>query len=404
MSEVVFLGDDFTGASDSLATYARNGWPSRLVLGVDAGTTGLAALGLPTDLRSLGPRAAAAEIAALWPRIAAATPRIVHFKVCSTFDSSPAVGSIGAVTADLIQRFRPDVIAVIGGQPSLGRYCIFGNLFAAGPDGMVHRIDRHPVMGQHPVTPMAEADLRQHLRHQGMPDLDLIPYTALGDTAELVRRLRGGPVLLDVTTAHDQSMIAAALRIVGGRQLLIGASSVAEIVAKTCCLADQPAPIAPPVSRNLLVFAGSRSANTQVQVARAQSYTKIPLTPQALHSEHLIAEVVAQLRAEVPVLVHLQPNVAYDLSPDALATESSAFVAAVLAQVDVGYLGLAGGDTSSRIANRLGFDALDFARSVGAGACICVGRHRDAGRDRMRIMLKGGQMGTPDLFDDFAQR
>ncbi|MGO8249179.1 hypothetical protein ACC809_36725, partial [Rhizobium johnstonii] len=37
-----------------------------------------------------------------------------------------------------------------------------GNLFAAY-QGRIFRIDRHPVMSRHPVTPMDEADLAVHL-------------------------------------------------------------------------------------------------------------------------------------------------------------------------------------------------------------------------------------------------
>src|SRR3954470_11783117 len=60
---------------------------------------------------------------------------IVHYKVCSTFDSSPAVGSIGRVIDVGIDVFRTPVVPVVVGAPSLGRYCVFGNLFArAGPE------------------------------------------------------------------------------------------------------------------------------------------------------------------------------------------------------------------------------------------------------------------------------
>ncbi|ASM74907.1 MULTISPECIES: four-carbon acid sugar kinase family protein [Roseobacteraceae] len=404
MAEVVFLGDDFTGASDTLATYARKGWPARLVLNPSGATDGLAALGLATDLRARPPKAAQAEIAHLWPRIAKADPRVLHLKVCSTFDSAPHTGSIGAVALDLIDRFKPDVIAVIGGQPSLGRYCIFGNLFATGPDNMVHRIDRHSVMGHHPVTPMTEADLRQHLAAQGLTGLDLVPFTDLGNTAALARRVGHGPVLIDVATPQDQRLIADALRVAGGRQLLIGASSVAEILTATSDRTDQPSIMAPPASDNLLVFAGSRSANTRTQVQNARTLRKLPLTPEALHTDHLINEAAQLLKSGTPVLVHLCPDISYGLAPDALADASANFVATVIQRSNVGHLGLAGGDTSSRISARLGFDSLDFERSFSAGACICVARHRDARLDRMRVMLKGGQMGQPDLFDAFAER
>ncbi|MBY6004943.1 four-carbon acid sugar kinase family protein [Salipiger bermudensis] len=399
-ARIVFIGDDFTGASDSLATYARSGLRTRMVLGETDGD-GLEVLGLPTDLRSLPPARAEDEIARLWPRIATEAPEVIHLKVCSTFDSAPEVGSIGAVTQALVTRFAPDVVAVIGGQPSLGRHCAFGTLFARGPDGETHRIDRHPIMSRHPVTPMREADLRRHLAAQGLDGLRLVPATELHDPQASAATLRAGPALIDVMQDDDLPRIAEALRLAGGRQLLVGASSVAEILGAGRDGADAAA-VAPPASDTVLLFAGSRSQTTAMQVATAESYVTLALTPEALRSDALLEPTAELLRAGTPTLVHLLPDADYGLSPDALADRCASFVSALLARAEVGYLGLAGGDTSSRICARLGFDALAFEQTLAPGVCICVASHAAPRRDRMRVMLKGGQMGAPDLFDRFA--
>ena len=45
----------------------------------------------------------------------------------------------------------------------LGRYTIFGTHFARygiGSDGAIYRLDRHPSISKHPVTPMTVADLQ----------------------------------------------------------------------------------------------------------------------------------------------------------------------------------------------------------------------------------------------------
>ena len=47
---------------------------------------------------------------------------------------------------------------LVVGAPQLKRYTAFGHLFA-GYQGRTFRIDRHPVMSRHPVTPMDESDL-----------------------------------------------------------------------------------------------------------------------------------------------------------------------------------------------------------------------------------------------------
>jgi uncharacterized protein YgbK (DUF1537 family) len=399
---IVFVGDDFTGASDTLATYARRGLRTRLLTRPVAQEDDLDALGVATDLRSLSPEKAGAVVDRLWPVIAAADPRVLHFKVCSTFDSAPGVGSIGAVAARLSALFAPDVTAVIGGQPSLGRYCAFGTLFARGPDGGVHRIDRHPVMARHPVTPMHEADLLRHLAAQGLPPLARITVPELTDPARVADRLCAGPALVDVMREDDQALIRSALEMAGGRQLLIGASSVAEILGGAPGATEHAAP-APPEGA-LLVFAGSRSSVTAAQVAAAHGFKRVCLAPETLEDPRAAQHLAARIAGPRPLLVHLDPDADYKRNPDRLADDCARLVAEIADRVPLRGLGLAGGDTSSRIIARLGFDALDYLGDMGQGACICLGRHADPARDAMRVMLKGGQMGARDLFDRFADR
>src|SRR6185503_19890189 len=101
----------------------------------------------------------------------------IHYKICSTFDSSPVVGSIGKAIDCGAKVFGSKIIPVLGGMPALGRYCVFGNLFArmgTGSNGKIYRIDKHPSMSKHPVTPMKEADLRIHLGKQTNKKIGLI--------------------------------------------------------------------------------------------------------------------------------------------------------------------------------------------------------------------------------------
>ena len=90
---------------------------------------------------------------------------ICHYKVCSTFDSSPMIGNIGKAVEIGKSIFNQAYVPLVVGAPQLKRYTAFGNLFAAY-QGKTYRIDRHPVMSRHPVTPMQEADLRFHLANQ----------------------------------------------------------------------------------------------------------------------------------------------------------------------------------------------------------------------------------------------
>ena len=90
---------------------------------------------------------------------------VVHYKVCSTFDSAPQVGSIGRAIDIARRSLGGDWAPLVVAAPPIGRYQAFGNLFAA-VDGGGYRLDRHPTMARHPVTPMDEADVRRHLAQQ----------------------------------------------------------------------------------------------------------------------------------------------------------------------------------------------------------------------------------------------
>src|SRR5439155_8268574 len=141
---------------------------------------GLSAFGVAGMTRSMPPDKMEQ---ALRPALAAMKSfgaPIVHYKVCSTFDSSPQVGSIGRAIDVGVDIFGSRPVPVVVGAPALGRYCVFGNLFArCGTEGPAVRLDRHPSMSRHPVTPMDEADLRLHLAKQTSKRIGLLDVLAL---------------------------------------------------------------------------------------------------------------------------------------------------------------------------------------------------------------------------------
>jgi uncharacterized protein YgbK (DUF1537 family) len=419
--DYLFIGDDFTGASDTLATLAEAGRRVRLFLHppdpAAVSAERLDAVGLATDLRALPPRQITDRIDALAETIAALSPRILHYKVCSTFDSSPTVGSIGAAVLALEGHLDPALTAIIGGQPSLGRYCLFGNLFASGPDGAVHRIDRHPVMSRHPVTPMAEADLRVHLAAQGLGGLVLEAWPSLGDgLAERLSAHLAAPrprILVDAAVQSDVDTIGSALRNleVGGRPLLVvGASSVAEafIAGSDHPMADTSRPSsASTISTggSCLVLAGSRSAVTAAQVDGARMFDCIQIRRADLAGagiQDLAAGSASRLAQGSNVLLHLLPDEDYRLTGGELADRLAILASAVLDRHPVRALGIAGGDTSSVVVHRLGFESLAFLHRLDPGVALCASRSSLAVRDGVILLLKGGQVGQPDIFDRFA--
>jgi uncharacterized protein YgbK (DUF1537 family) len=62
-------------------------------------------------------------------------------------------------------------------------------------------------------------------------------------------------------------------------------------------------------------------------------------------------------------------------------------------------VGVAGGDTSSFALRQLGLWALRWTGSLSAGVPLMRVHADDAAIDGLELMLKGGQMGPPDVFE-----
>jgi uncharacterized protein YgbK (DUF1537 family) len=421
---LLWYGDDFTGATDTLGTAARAGLRALLFLRVptDAqlGAAGpLDCVGLAGAARSMGPDAMRAELAAVVPLFHQVGARVLHYKLCSTFDSAPEVGSIGVALQTLRAALPQARTAIVGGQPDLGRYCVFGNLFArAGSGGEVHRIDRHPTMARHPVTPMGEADLRRHLALQGLPRLALVPFTALRGTSAALQAqwqafAEASPdgVLFDVADNSDLNPIGDLLwrESARGPLLVAGPSSVVQALATRiapACAPPNAAAIAP-ASGPVLVLAGSLSPVTAEQVRNATSFEKIWLDPQALTTQaHYLADaasrIIALLRESRHVLACTvtQGHAAREpVDARALALAGGALLAKVLNDMPLARVGVAGGDTSSHAVQALDAWGLSYLAAVGPGVALCRLHSDHPALDGTEIALKGGQMGTPDLFE-----
>jgi 3-oxoisoapionate kinase len=416
-----WYGDDFTGATDTLGTLAEAGQRAMLFLGVPsprhlAAAGPLDAIGIAGAARAMPPDAMAAELEPVGRFFAGEGVRVLHYKCCSTFDSAPHIGSIGAAVRILREHVPNRFVPIIGGQPNIRRYCVFGNLFAAaGIGGEIYRIDRHPTMAVHPVTPMVEPDLRRHLAAQGLDDIAAIHYPAyaLGDDA-LDEMLKGyheesrHAVLLDIACAGD---LAAAGRLVWRNALkqpllAVGASSVAQAVTTAWDEPRTDTPAEPLASADGPVFlmAGSLSPVTRRQVETAKSYARIQADAMQLIGDpaSLLGEVTASLKAGRYTMVITAPpagEAANTANASRVATATAAFIAAVMHNTPVRRLGIAGGDTSSHAVKALGLWGLSYRGTLAPGVAMCRAHSDDAALDSIELMLKGGQMGPDDLFE-----
>ena len=416
-----YYGDDFTGATDTLATAARAGLRTLLFLGVptraqlDAAGT-LHCVGIAGTARSLPTAAMAAEIEPAARLFAALRTPVVHYKTCSTFDSSPTVGSIGAAVAVFRRSIPSPFVPIVGGQPNLDRYCLFGNLFAAvQTGGPVHRIDRHPTMSVHPITPMDEADLRVHLARQGLRRVESIPYLEYARPphtldAAITARLASNPdaLLFDVGHADHLAPIGRIVWTHAQRAPLIavGPSSVVQALAAHWQLSPAASAPVSAASGPVFVLAGSLSPVTARQIAAAASFLHVALDAARLaesdagYIDRTARELANELRAGRNVLAHTaRADAARETPSTRIALGSGELLHRVLALAPVPRVGIAGGDTSSHAVKALGIVALSYLGNLAPGAALCLAHAPGARLDGLELMLKGGQMGGVDLFE-----
>ncbi|NND05844.1 MAG: four-carbon acid sugar kinase family protein [Saprospiraceae bacterium] len=438
-----FYGDDFTGSTDVMETLALNGLPTALFLSaptqaeVDAfklkrgvGGMKLRAFGVAGVARSLTPDAMRIELPAIFSAMHTIPTDFIQYKVCSTLDSSPDIGNIGLATDIACQYFPSDKIPILIGAPFLNRFVVFGNLFARIGD-ITYRLDRHPVMANHPVTPMRESDIRLHLGLQTDRPFKLIDvhtldagYDEVKSHYEDLADSEGNFILFDTMSYDHLDVVAKTLYECwpGKTQFTVASSGLSYGLAKYVRKlesGDTSLKIEyPDIAKRVLVVAGSCSPVTAQQVDHAQSidFAGIKVNMSALISnaahelEKVTQEALINVRNGKHVVVYTAdgPDDHHiEMVQNALGQKSGKVIGELLAEVTRAVLAavenvrvvVCGGDTSGYVSRALKISALETLCPIAPGAPLCVAHARDAAFDGLEIALKGGQNGKYDYFE-----
>jgi len=413
-----FYGDDFTGSTDVLEQLADGGVDAVLFLHLPtpellARFPDVKAIGIAGDSRSRTPQWMDEHLPAIFAALKDAGT--VHYKTCSTFDSSPHTGSIGrALDIGLAQFGGPAAIVV--GAPYMGRYVVFGNLFARAGTS-VYRIDRHPTMSRHPVTPMDEADLIRHLARQTNKRIALVPITDLhAGSAEARFDAERGSVDAFLFDAVDTDDLQRTGNLLESRKVrfAVGSSGVTRSLV-TAWQADGSVRAPTQVTTvggvdRLLVVSGSCSPVTAQQVAAAAREgfaTQLAdvaalLRGDSAEEDRLIQAARSALSAGQSCVIHSANGPLDDRVPpagDKLGAALGRVARALIRQAGIRRIVFAGGDTSSHGVARLGVDALTWAAPLEPGAPLVRSHAGDADVDGLEMVLKGGQIGGEHFFD-----
>ena len=450
---MVFYGDDFTGSTDALEFMSRAG--AKTMLFMEPPTAEelekfgeLDAIGIAGRTRSMEPTEMRKSLQEAFSKIADLNPRHVHYKVCSTFDSSPEIGNIGVAIEEGFRQFGNKFTPILVAAPHLGRYMAFGNLFAQmgiGSKGDVYRIDQHPSMSRHPVTPAKEGDLRDHLAKQCDYKSGLISLIDLQLSSEelklKVKHLvtRNEVIFFDGIYEGQMKILGELLEhtVEEGRPLFtVGSSGVGKALGdfwrEEGCLSEETKWGELKESKPILVLSGSVSPITaeQIEYAVNKGFAEVAVEPSFLKEdveENISAyskKIVDFLKEGRSVIFHTSRGPEdLRLSETKALTNSFGWDAVktrkelpkkfgeilgktaleVLSRQKLQRLIIAGGDTSSYTARELGIEAVEMIAPLVKGAPLCRTYAEDSPIDGMEINLKGGQVGDKTYFVDLQK-
>lgn len=419
-----FLADDFTGASDVLLQCRKNGMDAAIVANLDSDTRPESFDGIASTARSMSPAQLSEYLPSVLESFHQIGTDILLYKVCSTFDSSPEIGSIGH-TVTMIRESMPVAgpVTVVPAQPAFGRFTAFGHHFSASGDE-VYRLDRHPVMRNHPTTPMRESDLRRILAEQGIDPTRIahIPFTDLRSQQARLRQLLAEGDNLDVIVVdaiEETDLDIVSRDVMAARQdtdqliPIIGSGGIAGALARAYGDEQvlQPRAFA---SGAALVLSGSRSPVTQGQIETALSsgwegisLDRDELLTQRLDSAAELGRIVELLQADRSVVVSIDDNTSSgtEADPTELVRASGRLFANLIRtsveQIPHCRIAVLGGDTSSWTVSNLNPSRIQVAAAfVQAGPILNI--QAPGIPSYTPFLLKGGQVGAPDTLTKFA--
>jgi 3-oxoisoapionate kinase len=436
---VTWYGDDFTGASAVLEVLTLAGLPSVLFLEIPTAAllekfSDYRGLGIAGVARSKSPKWMETHLPPVFQTLAQWAAPIAHYKICSTFDSAPHVGSIGKAIELAGHHFNSSWVPILTAAPAIQRYQLYGNLFAAG-NGVGYRLDRHPTMSRHPVTPMTEADVRVHLSRQTDAAIGLIDYPALiAQRAEQVldQELKAGRRLVAIDTL-DESSLAEAGKLIWNRRsgslFAVGSQGIEyALVAywrSVGALSVEAPPARARAVERMVVVSGSCSPITagQIEWAQAHGFELIRLdVRRALDERAWQLAISDAVGAAVRAVDNGRDPLVYSARGPDDPSVGALFEAVKASGKDIGVVNenigtgmgkildsvfrrthlrrgvLAGGDTSGYGAKVLGVRALTLIAPVSPGAALLRPHSDDPLYGNLEIALKGGQMGPPDYF------
>lgn len=439
---LTFYGDDFTGSCSVMESLSFSGVRTMLFMDTPSTETlaqysDLQAVGVAGVARSKKPEWMKANLPQVFEALKCIDAPLFHYKVCSTFDSSPKMGSIGAAIDIGAEVFEGEWIPLVVGDPAVRRYQVFGQLFAGAGEG-IYRLDRHPVMSRHPVTPMDEADLAVHLSKQTELSIGVINFATMktGNSDQAIAQcLSDGTAIVAIDVLDDETL-AEAGRLIwskkAGPAFAVGSQGLENALVAhwraTGFLAESYEAPAMKSVQQLFAVSGSCAPTTAEQIAYAEAKgfqilnfdaaTAVHETKLASEVERICSETLSLLADGHDVLVSTtrgpddpaiarmaqavdDSSISISDANDRLGNALGQLVTRIRKLGKLQRIAIAGGDTSGHALAALGAEALSTVAPLTTGVPLCqVHCRAEPALDGLEVALKGGQMGAPSFFLD----
>ncbi|WP_158735934.1 four-carbon acid sugar kinase family protein [Alteribacillus sp. YIM 98480] len=434
-----FYGDDFTGSTDAMESLTINGFRTILFLETPKVETlqqfeDVQCVGIAGTSRAKTPEAMYEELQPVYKQLAEINPYYVHYKTCSTFDSSSEVGSIG-YAADLAKEyFKDQLYYMLIAAPRLGRYTVFGQHFAKMNEE-VYRLDHHPVMAKHPVTPMDEADLSLHLGKQTKQKIEGVNVLELekGElyVSQLLNKFQNDNqeiIVFDALKESHTETFAKSIEITRNEnpQFLIGSSGIGYALASQWYQKrlNKTSTEKKNVTKTdkVLVVSGSLSEITSDQMKHAieNGFHAEPIPFEYFGTRDIPHEFLEKIKilleTKKKVIIYTAAG-----SKDGLVEKTRKHLEGIgVSKKDMGSvigrdLGkwtkklvedsqlqrviISGGDTSGFVTKELDIYALELLTSISPGAPLCKAYSKNGLFDGIEIALKSGQLGGTNFYE-----
>lgn len=429
---ISFYGDDFTGSTDAMEALHRFGLRTILFLDVPSEERlqefqDVQCVGIAGTARAKKKEEIEKELKPVWRLFQKLHPQIVHYKICSTFDSSSEIGSIGFVS-DLAREYFSGTFPVLVATPDLGRFTVFGDHFAKFQDS-VYRLDRHPVMSKHPVTPMHEASLARHLQQQTNQTIGNVTVLDMEyeEEASLSSLQEDDITIFDALENKHMYYFANYLLTQSERpQFVIGSSGVEFALAEqwrhTTELVSSEG-FQPQSTEQILVISGSVSAVTEQQLeeAEASGFHMIQVPPKLFLENNIptdfLDDVLHVLNQNSKVVLYsargvndisiqqtkdvlLNNGISSDDIGIHIGKKLGEWTKYLMDNSNTKRLVVSGGDTSGFVTSQLSIYGLEVLTSIAPGAPLCHAYSEDERFNGIEVALKSGQLGGQYFFEN----